>query len=159
MFEANDRALAEARELLRPLPAAGGGLILVLATAGRPPALAMLSSGDVVIGEDNKVLVGLHGDTSAAGRLGGSFSILIPSVSRGIRVEVTEASARPVGDVVLLEGSLAGVRHTSEPPWGITMQFFPQGTEGVADHLRYWSDMRAWLEAGAASRPPTPPRR
>lgn len=159
MTEGNDLALAEAREILRPLPAAEGGLIVVLATAGKPPALAMLSSGDVLIGEDNNVLVGLHEGSSAAGRLGGAFSILVPSVNRGLRVEVTNATARTVGHVVLLEGRAAGVRHTSEPPWAITMRFSPQRSEGVADHVRYWSDMRAWLEAGAKTQPPMPPRR
>jgi hypothetical protein len=152
-------ALDEARAILRPLPTAEGGIIVVLATAGTPPAIAMLSSGDVLIGQDNKVLVGLHGDSSAGRRLGGAFSILVPSVNTALRLEVTQATARTIGGVVLLEGQAAGMRHTSEPPWAITMRFSPQSSEGIAEHVRYWREMRAWLEAGARGQTPSPPGR
>lgn len=146
-------ALEEAQEALRPLPTEDGGTIVVLATAGVPPAVAMLSSGDVLVNED-RVRAALYAGASAGRRLGGAFTLLVPTRERAVRVEATDASAREAGRLVLLEGDLTGVRPTAEPPWGIHMRFFPTAEEGVADFLHYWRSVREWLEGGATDEPP-----
>ncbi|MGH3441594.1 MAG: hypothetical protein ACRDUY_06040 [Nitriliruptorales bacterium] len=146
-------ALAEVREALRPLPTEEGGVIVVLATAGVPPAVAMLSSGDVLVAED-RVRAALYAGASAGGRLGGAFTLLVPTGERAVRVEVGDASAREEGRLVLIEGVLAAVRPTAEPPWGIDMRFSPTAGEGVAEFLEYWQSVRRWLEGGATGAPP-----
>ena len=149
--------LARVHEVLQPLPTEAGGVAVVLATAGPPPALALLSSGDVLV-DDGEVHVGVFGTSSAVTRLGGAFSLLVPAGSVVLRVEVAEARATTEGELAHIRGSLTDIRPTSEPPWVTELRFRPShpGVAAVPDHLAYWTEVRAWL-AGEGP-PPTPPQ-
>jgi hypothetical protein len=147
------RALTAA---LEPLPDLDGGIAIVLATAGPPPALALLSAGDVRVG-GNTVRVVTYRGSSAARRLGGSFALLVPAGERAFRVETTEATVRLSGNVELIEGRLVGIHPTAEPPWLLDLSFRPASGADEAEvvpFLRYWGDVRSWLENGAEGSPP-----
>lgn len=152
----DNQALDEAREALQPLPTEEGGIIVILATAGSPPAIAMLSSGDVLV-TDDRVRAALYSGTAAERRLGDAFTLLVPTRDRAVRLEVTEASARISDRHVILEGRLSGARPTAEPPWGIDMRFFPVGDHGVTEFISYWNGTRRWLEDGATGESPSSP--
>lgn len=142
--EAPDHSSAALDRALGPLPTVDGGIVVVLATAGAPPAMAMLSSGDVcVIG--TTVRVALHGSSSAGRHLGGAFTLLVPAPGRALRAEVVEATARTAGRLLLLEGRLDAIRPTAEPPWTFGMSFGPTGSGDVQRFVTYWRDVRAWL--------------
>lgn len=147
---------ARLQEILEPLPTENGGIAIVLATAGTPPAMAMLSSGDVLV-SDGWVRVGVYGSSSTVSRLGGSFTLLVPARTAALRVEAVEASATPAGELALLEGRLHDVRPTREPPWITEMRFRASSPSapGVPGHLRYWTAVRDWLSGSGPT--PTPP--
>jgi hypothetical protein len=149
--------LARVEEILEELPTAEGGRIVVLSTAGSPPAVALLSSGDVLVA-DGRARAAVYGRSSAASRLGGAYTLLVADQQVAYRVEVVEASARSLGDLAVLEGEIGDVRPTVEPPWAMAMDFHPLRPEGVDDHLRYWQQVRGWLEAGTPEPAPDPPR-
>lgn len=147
------------QEILGPLPTEDGGIAIVLATAGTPPAMAMLSSGDVLVSDD-RVRVGVYGSSSTVSRLGGSFSLLVPARTTALRVEVVQATATDAGDLALLEGRLHELRPTSEAPWITEMRFRPTSSSapGVSEHVRYWTAVRNWLSgSGPVPRPPRMP--
>lgn len=131
---------------LQPLPTRQGGITVLLATSGTPPALAMLSSGDVLVDGD-VVRAGLWATSSAISRLGGAFSLLVPAGEVALRVEAVDANATVAGDVAMIEGRLADVRPTAEPPWVASLRFTPSDpSDGrIGTHLKYWSAVRAWL--------------
>ncbi len=52
-----------------PLPTATGGIAIVLATAGPPPAITPLSTGDIVV-DGRTVRLALFAENSAVSRLG-----------------------------------------------------------------------------------------
>jgi hypothetical protein len=152
----DDHLRSALKTALEPLPGLHGGTAVVLATAGTPPALALLSTGDVHV-EGDTVRVVTYRGSSAARRLGGSFSLLVPAGETAFRVEAIEAAARSKGTVELIEGRLAGVRPTAEPPWLLDMSFRPAPGADEAAALRfidYWTDVRSWLEGGATGSPP-----
>lgn len=138
---------------LDPLPDASGGSAIVFATAGTPPALALLSTGDVLI-VDDIVRVGLWATSSAVTRLGGSFSLLVPTGDVGLRVEVVDARAQGHGHVAMIEGRLDRIRPTAEPPWTPVMRFQTEDPTDprIPGHLEYWAAVRRWL-AGEADAP------
>lgn len=138
---------------LDPLPDASGGSAIVFATAGTPPALALLSTGDVLIVED-VVRVGLWATSSAVTRLGGAFSLLVPTGDVALRVEVGDARAQGHGHVAMIEGRLDEIRPTAEPPWIPVMRFETEDRTDprVPGHLEYWAAVRRWL-AGEADPP------
>ncbi|MGH8874670.1 MAG: hypothetical protein ACRDVM_05385, partial [Acidimicrobiia bacterium] len=138
-----------------PLPTAEGGIVVVLATAGPPPALAMLSSGDVAVDGD-RVRVATYGGSSAAARLGGSFSLLVPGKDLALRVEVVEAHSRPAGKLAIIEGRIEAIRPTAEPPWTMELRFRPNPAARVDGFLSYWQAVRTWLASGADGEPPPP---
>lgn len=142
------RALAAA-------PTRDGGRVVVMATAAVPPALTVLSTADVWT-DGETVRVALHGGTAAAERLGGAFALLVPDDARALRVEVVDATAQARGPLVLIEGRLAAIRPTAEPPWGIELRFVAAPGAPVAGFLRYWEAVRTWLAAGATGQAPTP---
>jgi hypothetical protein len=144
---------------LDPLPDASGGSTIVLATAGTPPALALLSTGDVLI-VGSIVRVGLWATSSAATRLGGAFSLLVPAGDVALRVGVGDARAQRHGYVAMIEGRLGDIRPTAEPPWVPVMRFVPDDPSDprVATHLDYWVAVRHWLAGqGTPPDPPGPP--
>ena len=143
-------------EVLSELPGKEGGLAILLATASSPPALAVLSSGDVLVVEDN-VRVGIHASSSAVRHLGGSFSLLIPLAEVAVRVEVSNATAEVGERLARIEGSIARLRPTAEPPWVLEMRFRALGNdvERMADYVAYWHGVRSWL-AGASPEPQMP---
>lgn len=144
-------------DVLDPLPTAHGGVAVVLATAGRPPALAVLSSGDILISRDS-VRVGVLGTSSTVSRLGGSFSLLVPARTVALRVEAVDATATKSGRLAMIEGRLDDVRETSEPPWLLSMTFGPSDVHAPAipGHLRYWRSVRAWLRGDQEAAPEPP---
>lgn len=144
-------------EILAPLPTEEGGVLVVMATSGVPPAMAMLSSGDVLV-EQDVVRVGVVGTSSVVARLGGAFSLLVSAESAGIRVEVLDASATRSGDLAMIEGRLNEVRPTTEPPWLTEQRFRPShpAAAAIPAHLLYWSAVREWL-SGRRAEAPSPP--
>ncbi|MGH9167394.1 MAG: hypothetical protein ACRD02_06130 [Acidimicrobiia bacterium] len=150
------RLRARLDEALEPLPTAEGGIVVVLATAGPPPALAMLSSGDVYV-EGDTVRVATYQGSSASNRLGGSFSLLVPAGEEALRVEVEDAGSRPAGKLALIEGRIREIRPTAEPPWVMELRFRPAGEgAGVEGFLSYWRAVRSWLATGATGEPSVP---
>jgi hypothetical protein len=145
-------------EILGDLPTEAGGVAIVLATSGTPPALALLSAGDVLVTAEGEVRCCVYATSSVVSRLGGAFTLLVPDETRMLRVEAVDARASVHGEVALVEGTLAGVRPTSEPPWRMSMGFEPDGPGDprIAAFVEYWRAARAWLE-DPASDPPEPP--
>lgn len=130
--------------------------MIVLATSGMPPALAVLSTGDVWL-DRGTVLVALHSGSAAAERLGGAFSVLVPTTTRALRLEVVEATAHGRGSLVVLNGRLSEIRPTGEPPWLLEMRFAAPDQTEVDAFVRYWHAVRGWLQAGAVdAAPPVP---
>jgi hypothetical protein len=85
------------REALAVAPTETGGIAIVLATSGTPPAMAMLSTGDVFY-HATTVSVGVHVSSSTVERLSVSFTLLIPHVLdywRSVHAWLAE-EARPV---------------------------------------------------------------
>jgi hypothetical protein len=148
--------LRKVEEALEPLPSASGGKAIVIASASSPPALAVLSTGDVFL-EGDSIRIALHGGSSASRRLEGGCSLLVPVRSGLLRVEVTPAEARPAGPVDVIEGTVVNIRPTAEPPWIPTLAFSPAPSGDVAPTLEYWRSMRDWLRSGADGEGPTPP--
>jgi len=149
------RSLAE---ILADLPDESGGAAIVLATSGTPPAMALLSTGDVFLTTDDRVRCCVYGTSSVVSRLGGAFTLLVPDDTRMLRVETIDARASVHGDVALVEGTLADVRPTAEPPWTTSMVFTPErhGDPRIGGFLEYWRAARSWL-ADPSSPPPQPP--
>ena len=141
---------------LETLPSRAGGSALIVASASSPPALAVLSTGDVFL-EGTSIRIALHGGSSASRRLEGACSLLVPVRSGLLRVEVAPAQARRAGPVDVIEGTVVNIRPTAEPPWIPTMAFSPAPSGDVAPTLEYWRSMREWLRGGAGGEGPTPP--
>lgn len=143
---------------LEPLPTSAGGLAIVMATAGIPPAMALLSTGDVQI-EGDRVSVVTYRGSSVSQRLGGGFTLLVPATDRAFRVEVTNAVNRSAGNVELVEGLLAGIRPSAEAPWLLEMSFRPDRPDdpSIPAFVDYWASVRAWLKSGTPGEPPPPP--
>lgn len=142
---------------LAQLPTESGGMAIALATAGSPPAIALLSSGDVYVsGEIARV--GIYGSSSAVSRLGGAFTLLVPLGDIAVRVEAVSATATEAPPLAMIEGRIAAVRPTAEPPWTLEMGFTPEPANhpSIPDFLNYWSQVKAWL-AGEQSSPPQIP--
>lgn len=144
-------------EALAQLPQRSGGLAIVLATSGSPPAMALLSTGDVHIAE-GVARVGIHGSSSTVERLGGAFTLMIPLADSAARVEVTDARTTRFPPLAMIEGSVESVRPTSEPPWVLEMRFSPQPVDhsAIPLYLDYWRQVKGWL-AGEISSPPSIP--
>ena len=134
------------QDALEPLPTREGGITVVLATAGVPPALAMLSSGDVLVA-DGSVRAGVWASSSVVSRLGGAFSLLVPAGDVALRVEAVDAQAVVSGDVARIGGRLSDVRPTAEPPWTAYLRFGPgdPSDDRIDSHLSYWASVRSWL--------------
>ena len=147
----------EARAVLDTLPSASGGVAVALATSSTPPAMAMLSTGDVLWRED-ELRIGIHASSSVVSRLGAGLTLLVPLGERACRIEAVEATADVQGPLALVRGRVTDVRPTAEPPWLLEMGFRPVPPDHprVETYVRYWADVRAWLE-GVSSRPPAPP--
>lgn len=143
---------------LEPLPTAAGGVAIVMATAGVPPAMALLSTGDVRV-DDDRVSVVTYRGSSVSQRLGGSFTLMVPASDVALRVEVVDAVVRSEGNVELVEGRLVGIRPTAEPPWLLEMSFRPERSDNpsIAGFVDYWALVRAWLERGGTGTPPPTP--
>ena len=156
MTDMRDEDLAEALRALEPMPTAEGGTIVVLATAGVPPAVAMLSTADVFV-DGRTVRAALYAGSAVGERLGGAFTVLVPTAERALRLEAVDAAAEERGNLLLVQGRLEAVRPTSEPPWVPLMRFAPMGPEGVEGALEYWRRVRSWLSSGAEGEPRATP--
>ena len=145
-------------EILADLPTESGGAAIVLATSGMPPAMALLSIGDVFLTAGDRVRCCVYGTSLVVSRLGGAFTLLVPDGTRMLRVEAIDARASVHGDVALVEGTLSGVRPTAEPPWTTSMAFSPEQADDprIDGFLEYWRAARSWLE-DPSSMPPDPP--
>jgi hypothetical protein len=146
----------ELAEILATLPTREGGAVILLATGGSPPALSMLSTGDVYIGAD-AARVAVHSSSAAARHAQHGCSLLVPGLTTAYRVEMSSVQAREAGDLVVLEGPVTRVRPTAEPPWRMAMQFAPDGTGDPEPFVVFWRAVRSWLENGAHGAAPAPP--
>jgi hypothetical protein len=153
---ADAELLSKVGQALERLPSASGGTAIVIAAAGSPPALAVLTTGDVFL-EGDSIRIALHGGSSVPRRLEGGCSLLVPVGSGLLRVEVAPAESREAGPVDVIEGTVADIRPTAEPPWIPTMAFSPAPSGDVEPTLEYWRAMREWLSGGAQDEGPTPP--
>lgn len=149
--------LAAVAEALSVQPRESGGAALVFVTGSSPPAVALLSTGDVFLTGD-RIKVGVHATSSTVSRFGGSFSLAVPLKRVVARVEVIDASASVQGDLARIEGRIATIRPTSEPPWIVNMTFEPRPATDrrIPIYLEYWRSVRDWL-SGKAPEPPKPP--
>lgn len=151
---------AELREALlaavNPLPTLDGGTAIVLATAGSPPAIIPLSTGDVVV-DDDKVRLAVFADSSAVRQLGGSCTLLVPTERGALRVYLQPATARETGPLAVIQGDIVSLRPSSEPPWALRLDFRPAQAEGRDAFVEYWGQVRSWLEHGAIGEGPEPP--
>jgi hypothetical protein len=151
---------AEAMEALRtavePLPTSTGGIAIVLATVGPPPAISLLSSGDVALDGD-MLRLAVYAGSSTVARLGGSCTLLVPSGGGALRVELLRADARPAGPLAVIEGRISSVRPSHEPPWSLRLDFLPIKSQGRDTFLEYWRQVRAWLMEGARGDGPAAP--
>ena len=146
-------ALANA---LAPLPTAAGGIAIVLATAGPPPTITPLSTGDLVVDGDT-VRLAVFAGNSAATQLGGSCTLLVPTEAGPLRVSLQPAVAREAGSLAVIEGDIVSMRPSHEPPWSLRLDFLPTGEEGREAFVEYWTQVRSWLEQGARGEGPQPP--
>jgi len=129
--------------------------MIVLACSGRPPAVALLSSGDVHM-SSGRVLVGIHGSSSAAARFDGSFTLLVPLGDIAVRLEVSAATVAESPPLVKFEGPIDSIRPTAEPPWLVEMKFVPERRDhpAIPRYIEYWQEVKAWL----ANERPEPPQ-
>lgn len=139
-----------------PLPTTNGGIAIVLATAGPPPAIVPLSTGDIAV-EGDMVRLALFADNSAVRRLGGSCTILVPTEKGPLRVSLQPAVVRETGPLALIEGNIVSIRPSSEPPWALRLDFRPTAEEGREAFVEYWTRVRSWLERRALDQAPQPP--
>lgn len=148
---------ARLEQALASPPTETGGIAVVLATAGSPPAMALLSSGDVHVA-DGVARVGIYGSSSAVTRLGGAFTLLVPLGKIALRVEVSSATATTSGSLALIEGPITSIRPTSEPPWLLEMGFTPESPDhpAIPDFLDYWRQVKSWLSGDQATPPQIP---
>src|SRR5215216_1028254 len=73
---------------VRPLPTTAGGSAIVVATAGPPPAVNLLSTGDISVADDT-VRIAVFANNSLVAHLGGSCTILVPTDGYAVRVSLT----------------------------------------------------------------------
>lgn len=152
-----DLLVSRVEAALDVLPTSSGGPVVVLATSGHPPAMALLSSGDIRMAH-GRVNVAVHSTSSAISRLGGAFTLLVPLDEIAARIEVINASVDSHSPLAILEGDVVAVRPTSEPPWTLELRFRPESEEHpqILSFVDYWAQVRAWL-SGEILHPPTPP--
>lgn len=130
----------------------------MLATAGPPPTITPLSTGDIAITGDT-VWLALFANNSAVKWLGGSCTILVPTEQGPLRVSLQPAVAHEAGPLAVIEGDIVSLRFSAEPPWSLRLDFKPVAEEGREAYVRYWTEVRAWLEQGAPGEgPDLPPR-
>jgi hypothetical protein len=154
----DDRDLtSELAAVLGSLPDETGGVAIVLTTASTPPAIALLSTGDVHVDGD-RVSAGVHASSSVAARLGGAFTLLVPLANQAVRIEVIDATVEVDSNLARITGTLAALRSTAEPPWVLDMQFRAQtpDTPGLGAYVAYWAGVKSWLK-GTSTSPPTIP--
>ena len=141
---------------LAPLPTTDGGTAIVLATAGPPPAIAPLSTGDISV-DGGMIRLALFADNSAVRWLGGSCTILVPTEQGPLRVSLQPAVAREAGPLAVIEGDIVSMRPSHEPPWSLRLDFLAAEEEGREVFVEYWTRVRSWLEQGAPGEGPHPP--
>jgi len=145
---------------VRPLPTTAGGIAIVVATAGPPPAVNLLSTGDISVADDT-VRIAVFANNSLVTHLGGSCTILVPTDGYAVRVSLQPAVARPAGPLAVIEGNIVSVRPSVEPPWSLHLNFRPAEEQGrgvfVDSFVDYWTQVRSWLEQGAPGEGPQPP--
>lgn len=142
---------------LAPLPTLDGGAVLVLATSGEPPAVAVLSTGDVAL-LNGELWIAVHRGSSAVERLGGACTVLVPAGDEALRVEVAPATSSRAAHLAVIRGPIVEIRPTAEPPWAVHMAFHAAPVASAEPFVSFWSEVRAWLQAGAPGDGPAPPR-
>jgi hypothetical protein len=148
--------LARVTDALRAEPDESGGPAVVIASAGGPPPMALLATSSVWL-DGSTLRAALLGTASVVQRLGGSCTFMLTHADAVLRVSVEPATARPAGDLIVIEGPVADVRPSVELPWRLELRFIRQGGDDLARvHLRYWALLRVWLRAGARGEPPPP---
>jgi|SRR5271165_868827 len=146
-------ALAAAIE---PLPEPTGGIAVTLSTAGPPPAVALLSTGSVLVSETSISVAVVRG-SSVVSRLGGTAILLVPYDGGALRAEIGNASARRAGPLDVIEGSILDIRPSAELPWSLAMNFAPKDPASAEYYIDHWRNVRRWLADGAHGDGPLPP--
>lgn len=141
---------------VEPLPAPTGGIVLVLSTAGPPPAVALLSAGSVLVSEASISVAVVRG-SSVVSRLGGAAVLLVPHDGGALRAEIGNASARRAGPLDVIEGSILNIRPSAELPWLLAMNFTPKDPASAEHYISHWRNVRQWLAGGAHGDGPLPP--
>lgn len=155
----NSNLVRSVEEALEKLPTPAGGAAIVMATSSTPPALAVLSTGDIYLSGDT-VRVGIHATSSAVERLGDGFTLLVPMGTWAARVEAKRASVLVIHPLALVSGVVSSIRPTAEIPWVLDMSFRPGQTdrELIPGFIRYWHQVRSWLSDGSGNPPQVPLR-
>jgi hypothetical protein len=130
---------------------------VVLATAGPPPAFALLSTASVRLSGE-LALIAVQSRSSVVRQLGGSCSLLIPHGDRALRMTLEDVSSQDAGAVTLLSGTISAIVPTIELPWRLELSFRPSELPGRELFLAYWDKTRRWLQDGARGPGPRPPQ-
>jgi hypothetical protein len=144
-------------QALERLPDKDGGSVVVLAAGCAAPAMALLSTGDVLLRDDVvSAAVWAGGSAAAVVEAGSGFSLMVATAGGAIRVEVEHAATRHAGALTVIEGPITRLRLTSEPPWAPDLCFrLANGDVAAASaFVAFWASVREWLAAGAE--PPSP---
>jgi hypothetical protein len=118
--------------------------------------VTLLSTGDVVVDGDT-VRIALFADNSAAARLGGTCTLLVPTDRGALRISLQPAFVREAGQLSVIEGNIVSLRPSYEPPWSLRLEFSPVAEQGRDAFVEYWAQVRSWLERGAPGEGPQPP--
>jgi len=146
----------EVERALATLPTSAGGIALLLAIAGDPPPVVLLSAGDVVL-DGASVRIALYAASSAARVVGDSATLLVPVNDGAVRIEIGDIRRRGDDRFAVIEGVIGAFRPTAEPPWRPRLVFEAAGP-GTESFVAHWGALRAWLASGATGEsPPLPP--
>jgi hypothetical protein len=142
---------------LATLPDETGGIAIVLATSGTPPAMALLSTGDVHL-DGAEIRIGIHASSSAVARLGGSFTLLVPLGLTSVRIEADDPRVTVADPLARITGNVVSMKPTAEPPWTLEMRFRAQPPDdaSIPRYVSYWRDVKSWLSSDRGEPPRLP---
>lgn len=144
--------------LLARLPDETGGLAVVAAVDSSPPALAMLSTGTVVLDGDNVKMVTEARSSIATATPRTSASILVADEVTVLRASIAPLTTLRYEHLAVLAGPLTSIRPSVEMPWSLQLFFVPSGLATRQPFLDYWHTVRGWLLDGCQGVPPPHPR-
>lgn len=153
-----DRLHQRLAVLLATLPDETGGLAVIAAIDSSPPAMAMLSTGHVVLDGDTVKLVTEARSSIATATPRTSASILIADEVTVLRASIAPLITDVYEHLAVLSGRLISIRPSVEMPWSLQLSFVPSGRARREPFLDYWHAVRTWVLDGCRGSPPPHPR-